>query len=185
LENINIDIQWRTAVVEENGNAYNFPKPFPFYFCEKYAISAVYRWRVLREAGEPKEEIYIGEAEDLVQRIQRVRTPAKTGKTGNTNERLNKIFGERLSAGRIIVLEVADIQPFTVNGIRFDESAASDRFKRRALENLLLVIAQKNEQFTLLNTIVDPLSHAERLIRKLKPHQVRELLRKYAPPASS
>lgn len=180
MSNLELIVQWRTALVQENGQAYYFPERVPLYFRDKYAVSAVYRWRVMRLPGEPKEPIYIGEAEDLVQRIQRVRTPAKNGKSDNTNQRLNRIFHQHMLAGRKIVLDVADIQEFTLNGIRFDSSSISDRFKRRALENLLLVLAQHAGQFELLNMVVEPTSKAERLLKRLKPHQLREILRKYA-----
>ena len=184
MSDIQLIVQWRTALVQENGEAYYFPNRMPLYFRDKYAVSTVYRWRIMRVQGEPKETIYIGEAEDLVQRIQRVLTPPKNGERASTNQRLNKIFHEYLLTGRKIVLDVADIQEFTVNGIRFDTSSMRDRFKRRTLENLLLVLAQHSEQFELLNIVVEPLAKAERLLKRLKPHQLREILRKYAPDIS-
>ena len=180
INDFNLEVQWRTALVQENGQPYCFPDRFSLYFCDKYAMSAVYRWRVMRVAGEQKEPIYIGEAEDLVRRIQRVRTPSKNGKVGNTNVRLNRIFRDYLLTGKKILIDIADIGPFELNGIRFDGQALGDRFKRRALENLLLVLAQNSAQFEILNTIVEPLDKVERLLRELKPHELREVQRKYA-----
>ena len=40
---LTIFVQWRTAVVRENGEAYYFPDKFTLYLRDKYAISAVYR----------------------------------------------------------------------------------------------------------------------------------------------
>lgn len=179
MGNFDISVQWRTALVKENGDAYYFPDKFTSYFRETYSVSAVYRWRVMRTSGEPKEPIYIGEAEDLVYRVQRVLSPHRNAKRGNTNERLNRIFREHLAHGKKIVLEVADIDPFEVNGVRFDRHGLGDRFKRRALENLLLAIAQESRGFELLNMVVDPLDRVERLLKKLKPHEKREILRRY------
>ncbi len=179
MGNLDISVQWRTAVIGENNEAYYFPGKFTSYFRGTYAVSGVYRWRVMRMSGEPKEPIYLGEAEDVLRRIQRVLTPHRNAKTGDTNGRLNKIFREYVAAGRKIVVDIADIEPFELNGVRFDRNGLGDRFKRRALENLLLVIAQESRGFDLLNIIVDPLDEVERLFRKLKPHEKREILRRY------
>ena len=149
MSNLDIAVQWRTALVRENGEAYYFPDKFTSYFRETYAVSGVYRWRVMRISGEPKEPIYLGEAEDVLRRIQRVLTPHRTAKAPNTNGRLHKIFREHLASGRKIVLDIADIEPFELNGVRFDKNGFGDRFKRRALENILLVIAQQSRGFDL------------------------------------
>ncbi len=179
MSGFDVSVQWRTAIARENGDAYCFPDKFTTYFRATYAIPAVYRWRVMRTSGEPKEPIYIGEAEDLVQRIQRVRTPSKKAKEGDTNRRLNKLFHEYLAAGKKIVVDIADIEPFEVNGVRFDRHGLGDRFKRRALENVLLVILQESMGFELLNMVVDPIDKAERALKMLKPHQIREVIRHY------
>ena len=68
----------------------------------------------MRKEGEQKEPIYIGEAEELPKRIQRVRTPSNKAKDSNTNKRLHQIFQKYLTEGRIIVIDVADIDPFEV-----------------------------------------------------------------------
>jgi len=176
---LNIFFQWRTAVVIEAGDGYCFPRKFTGYFRETYAIPAVYQWRVLRAPGEPKEPVYIGEAEDVVYRIQRVLTPPRKAKESNTNRRLNEIFTKYIAAGRTVALDIADIEPFEINGIRFGSGAMADRFKRRMMENLMLVIAQEAKNCELLNVVVDPLSKVESLIKKLKPHEKREILRRY------
>ncbi len=178
MSRLTIFTQWRSALVRENGEAYNFPGKFTRFMKDKYSMSAVYRWRVLRLAGDAKEPIYIGEAEDLIQRIQRVRTPSKKAKEGDTNRRLHDIFTKYLQAGRTIVLDIADIEPLEINGVRFGQETTGDRFKRRALENILLALAQKSEEFELLNVVVDPLDKATEKLLKLKPHQLREVLRK-------
>jgi len=168
-DEITVQVSWRTVVTLENGQAYYFPQKFTRFMRDKYAIPAVYRWRVLRvQNGEPKEPIYIGESDDLIRRMQRVLTPSKSNKKGNTNRRLHDLLAKYIADGRIIVVDIADVTPFEMNGIRFGKDTLSDRFKRRALENILLVIAQKAEaQWNLLNVLYDPVEVATHKISKL------------------
>lgn len=133
----------------------------------------------MRKEGEQKEPIYIGEAEELPRRIQRVRTPSKKAKDSDTNKRLHQIFQRYLTEGRVIVIDLADIDPFEVNGVRFGRDDLGDRFKRRAIENILLALAQKSDGFEVLNAVVDPLDKAERALKMLKPHEMREIIRHY------
>ncbi len=170
-------MQWRTAVVRENGEPYNYPDKFTRYFRQKYSVPVVYRWRVLKNQPGDKEPIYIGEAEELPRRIQRVRTPSKTAKETDTNKRLHQIFHEFLSQGRKIVIDVGDVEPFEVNGVRFGRDMMGDRFKRRAVENILLALAQESKEFELLNAVVDPVEEAREKLLKLPPHQLRELMK--------
>jgi hypothetical protein len=169
---------WRSALARE-GEPYQFPDPFTRFFRDKYSISAVYRWRVMRTSAETKEPIYIGEAEDLVRRIQRVRTPSRKGKKGDTNKRLNELFLSYLSAGRKIVLDIADVEDFEINGTRFGRDTMGDRFKRKTIENLLLAIEQKSDSYEILNVTIDPVEKARKALMKLKPSEVREVIRQY------
>ncbi len=176
---IDISFQWRSAVVQENGNAYNFPDKFTRFFREKYSVPVVYRWRVLKTQPGDKEPIYIGEAEELPRRIQRVRTPSKTAKDTDTNKRLHQIFREFLSQGRAIVVDIADIDAFEMNGVHFGRDTMGDPFKRRAMENILLALAQKSGEFELLNVVVDPIEEAREKLLRLPPHKLRELMKLY------
>lgn len=174
-----IFIQWATALVQENGWAYNFPGKFTPYFRQAYAVPAVYRWRVIRLQPGEKETIYIGEADELTRRMQRVLTPPSTAKDSNTNKRLSLALRGFLPT-HSVVIEVARIQPFEINGVRFDQQSLGDRFKRRAIENLALAFAQASGEFTLLNTFIEPIEKArELLVRHLKPHQVRQAVKQF------
>lgn len=179
---ITFNVQWRTVVTEENGQAYIFPQKFTHYLRDKYAIPAVYRWRVLSVPGEPREPIYIGEGDNLVRRIQRVLTPPKSGKNTNTNRRLHDLFAKYAAGKRTIVVDVADVQTFELNGIRFGNETLADRFKRRALENILLVLAQQEEtKCELLNVVFDPVEQAilkAAKLMKTHPDIMRAALRK-------
>jgi len=173
-------IQWKTAIESEGNTPYCFPHKFTNYLRENYAIPAIYQWRVLRQEGEPREVVYIGEAEDVIYRIQRVLTPSRQAKENNTNRRLNEIFTKHLAAGRTIVLDIADIEPFEISGVRFGRDMMRDRFKRRMLENMILVIAQESNKFDQLNMVVDPLDKVELLFKRLKPHERREIINRYS-----
>jgi hypothetical protein len=180
---ITFNVQWRTVVTEENGQAYTFPRKFTRFLRDKYGLPAVYRWRVLRVPdGQPKEPIYIGEGDNLVSRIQRVLTPPKSGKATNTNRRLHDLFVKYAEEKRTIVVDVADMQEFELNGIRFGNETLTDRFKRRALENILLVLAQQEEaKWELLNVVFDPVEQAIMKAAKLMkthPDIMRAALRK-------
>jgi hypothetical protein len=180
VSEISISVQWR-SVLAEDGQTYFFPQKFTPFMRKRYAVSAVYRWRVLRDlSSEPKEPVYIGEGEDILRRMQRVLTPPKEGKRVNTNRRLHDIFAKFAANGRKIVIEAADVEPFEVNGITFGRGTTGDTFKRRALENVLLVIAQKDCE--LLNVFIDPVEKATKeltRILKASPDVVREVVKKY------
>lgn len=133
----------------------------------------------MRTEKEPKEIVYIGEAEDLARRIQRVRTPARKGKGGDTNKRLNKIFHEYLKADRTIVLDVADFEPCEINGVRIDREAIGDRFKRRMLENLVLAMEQQVGRYELLNIAIDPIAKLRQKVAMLPPKKLREISKQH------
>lgn len=176
---LSISVQWRTATVGDGGEAYYFPDKFTRYFREKYSVPLVYRWRILRAQPGDREPIYIGEAEELPRRIQRVRTPSRKAKDSDTNKRLHQIFQKFLSQGRRIVIDVGDVEPFELNRVRFGGDTTGDPFKRRALENILLALAQSSEEFELLNVIVDPVEEVREALSRLKPHELREIMKRY------
>lgn len=179
MNGLNISVEWRSAVVRENGEAYYFPDNFTRYFRERYSVPVVYRWRVLKNQPGEKEPIYIGEAEELPRRIQRIRTPSMKAKDTDTNKRLHQIFKKHILEGRKIVIDIADIAPFEISGERFGRDTMGDPFKRRALENILLAVAKKSGEFELLNVVVDPIEEVREALSKLKPHEIRDVIRRF------
>lgn len=176
---LNISVQWMTAVGQDGRDGtYCFPDKLSGPFMERHAMPAVYRWRVMRQAGE-KEKIYIGEAEELTRRMQWVLTPHSSAKTSDTSKRLNQIFTKLAAEGKKIVIDVANVEPFEINGIRFDRRDLGDRFKRRMLEGFLLVEAQNSPNFELLNSAVDPLDRDREALNRLTPRQVRDTVERY------
>lgn len=186
MSGLNISVVWRTAVGQESSDwGYYFPDKISPRFKARYAIPAVYRWRVVRDQtrwpNDLVEKIYIGEAEELTRRMQWVLTPFSAATATDTSRRLNEIFSKLAAAGRKIVIDVADVDPFAINGIRFDKRDLGDRFKRRMLEAFLLVEAQTLPNFELLNATIDPLDRDRDALNRLTPHQVRETVKRYSP----
>lgn len=179
MDGLRISVQWRTAVATDNGEAYNYPDKFTSFFRERYSVPVVYRWRVMRKEGGQSEPIYIGESDELPRRIQRVRTPSTLAKDSDTNKRLHEIFKKYLSEGQSIVIDWADVDPFEIDGIRLGREDLGDRFKRRAIENILLVLAQNSRGLELLNMTIDPIDRAMQKLKKLKPHEIREVIQLY------
>jgi hypothetical protein len=181
---VNISVVWRTAVGQKSGDGgYYFPGKITPQLQKEYAIPAVYRWRVMRDQtrwpNDLVEKIYIGEAEELTRRMQWVLTPFSAAKGTDTSKRLNEIFSKLAAEGRKIVIDVADVDPFEINGIRFDKRDLGDRFKRRMLEAFLLVEAQTLPNFELLNVSIDPLDRDRDALNQLTPHQVRDAVKRY------
>lgn len=180
MSSLSVSTQWRSAVSEENGQAWCFPDKLTSYFKERYSIPAVYRWRIGKRQPGERERIYIGEGEELTRRILWVLRPHSSSKPGDTNRRLNELFRQSVSEKRFVCIDVADFDPFEINGIRFDQRELGDRFKRRMLENLLLAIASADRNYELLNDVIEPLDRdRELLARRLSPRQVREVKERY------
>jgi len=179
-------VQWRPVMARED-KAYCFPEKFTASMKNTYRVSAVYRWRVMQKEAGDKEQIYVGEGEDLLQRIQRVLTPPRDAKKGNTNRRLHDLFLKYVASGRTITLEVADVDPFEIAApdpgrsyeVRLGRDTMGDRFKRRAIENLLIALTQKAEHVELLNIFIDPVEKAREALSRLPPRVIRELAKKH------
>ena len=179
---------WRTAVGQDlakNGgdSGYYFPQKMCPAFKEKYAVPAIYRWRVMRDTNrwpnDLVEKIYIGEAEELTRRIHWVLKPHSAAKSTDTSKRLNALFTNLVAQGRKIVIDVADFDPFEINGIRFDKRDIGDRFKRRMLESYFLVEAEASPNFDLLNARIDPVDEVRQSLSRLTPRQARETAKLY------
>ena len=155
MNSLNITYQWRPAVLLETGEEYVFPLMGTCYFNQKYAVPGVCRWRVEKRQPGEKEAIYIGEAQDLAKRVKRVEKPSRTAKDSNTNKRLNQVLKKYFAEDRTVVFDVADVDPFEINGVKFGGDTFGDCFKRRAVEGILLALAEKSGEFEVLNTVVD------------------------------
>lgn len=176
MQSIQIPIYWRGCIAEENGNGYSYPEKFTKFFRTKYSGPAVYRWRIHPAAPGRKEAVYIGEAENLVQRVLRVLTPPKAKGSGQTNQRLKKVFDEAVEGNKRVFLDFADFDRFEINGVLLSPAELDDKFKRCLMENLSLCTAER-ERFEILNKRLDPINKVLSRFKLLSPHAQRELLR--------
>jgi hypothetical protein len=167
--------QWRAVLIAENGSGYEFPSKLTPFLRGRYSIPIVYRWRVHPgDQGKP-EELYIGEAEDLARRIQRVLTPGADGKKKSTNARLREQLDMRRADGKHVYLDYLDFAPFELNDVLFTKELLREVFLRRAMENLSLYLAQVAGH-ELLNFRVDHVEKVSRELAKFPPHIVRKAL---------
>ena len=148
MKSIDIKVRW-VSVLNEDGTPYKYPEPLSRFLKKHYPKPVIYRWRILPVEND-KETIYIGQTEDLHQRIQRVLTPSKKAKAGDTNQKLKRFFDEQRSLTKEVILEIPEFEPFEFNDVRFSPDDLLDQFKRLALENLLLSFAQ-DAGYVLLN----------------------------------
>ena len=175
MSGFNIVVHWTTALVEDSGDPYYYPGKFTRYFRQKYCVPTVYRWRVLKGQPGEKETIYIGEAGNLIERIPSVLKPGASRKDSDTNKRLHQIFENCLGGNQQIVIDLAMIEPFEINGVHFDQRGLGNPFKRQALENLLLAFSQASGEFELLNVHIDQIDKV--LSAFVEPHKVPALRR--------
>ena len=149
VQELTISVKWSPAE-EEAGVPYSFPHPFTPYFRSHYKVPAIYRWRVTPSVPKERELVYIGEAEDLHRRVQRVLTPSKKEKVGDTNFRLHQLFEAFVAQGARVLLEIATFGDFKVNGLLFSPSTVGNEFVRCAVESMLVRLAH-NDNAELLN----------------------------------
>ncbi len=137
MKSLEIEVRW-TAVESSQGKAWTFRNQISPYMQKHFSKPAVYRWCVRQSGKDVPECIYIGEAVSLVDRIRKVTKPPRQSKPSDTNARLNKIFVDRQSQGLVVTVEQAVFEEFALSGLVFSPSALFHKFKRCALENLIL-----------------------------------------------
>jgi len=157
-EPLRIYDQWHPVQLQKDGAGYLFPERFTPFMNNEYARPAVYRWRVFPSLPGKKEEVYIGEAEILVRRAQRVLSAKDASNSeSKTDYRLRKYFDGQVKISRNVALEWLDFQPFEIECVRFEAGELWDPFKRKCIENLALTIAA-GQQWEILNVYTDPIS---------------------------
>lgn len=156
-EQLKTYFQWRPVELRRGGSGYIFPEKLSLYICEEYARPAVYRWRVFPADSGKREEVYIGEAEILFRRAQRILRATKNTDGNKTDCRLRLYFESCTNSGKHVALEWLDFTSFEIDGVRFEAQELWDPFKRRCLENLALTISAA-ERWEILNVYSDPIS---------------------------
>ncbi len=97
------------------------------------ATSAIYRWGFFK--GSVLREAYVGETENLKQRIQGYLRP---GPTQATNKRMNALFWKAVDEGFEVRLEILEIEPVMINQVRVRNQNFADPFLRKMIENFVL-----------------------------------------------
>jgi hypothetical protein len=143
---IEFNYQWEPAVRDENGNNYFFPEEITPFMRQKYRHPAIYRWNIFSESLKD-EKFYIGEAQDLCQRINGYLNP---GPSQQTNKRINKKFHEYIENGFKIRLEILRFEKIRINDFVITENDLSHKHNRRFIEELMVIIYEQ-KGFQLLN----------------------------------
>lgn len=95
---------------------------------------AVYRWILINENGKRTQNIYIGEATELAQRIYNYVNP---GDDQKTNTRLNKFFHELIDRGYAIEIDQLRYEPFYLGTHLINNDSLKNKYVRRLLEQLM------------------------------------------------
>jgi hypothetical protein len=134
VEEVKLEIEFNWKDFESNeGVSYVFPSP-PTSNMRRYAGPGVYRWAVY--SGEVLEAVYIGEAEDLLRRLQHYLYP---GKTQVTNLRIKAMLEKYLAGGHKVSFQFLRFDQFVINRHAFGCSHLSDPFARKVIENLAIL----------------------------------------------
>ncbi len=134
-----VDIQHGWVPVESSpGMLYRYPQTISEYMKEKYACLAVYRWAVYRGDGHEPYMVYVGEAENLVRRLQDYLRGTKP-----TAKRIKSRLDLVLEKGSRIEIHCLEFQPFhlLIDKARDEHELIalhrlSNLFVRKMMENI-------------------------------------------------
>ena len=149
MDGLTVNFRWKAALQRE-GQGYSFPEVRSDFFRKNHSGPAIYRWRIHPADAGQLEKIYIGEADDLHERVGQYLSARSNQQGGRTNKRVVAELSEAIRSGKTVFLDVAVFEPYSVDGVSFDASNLESLFVRRAIEYLLLAKAQK-EGHPLLN----------------------------------
>ena len=133
---IELSYDW-AKVQRREGSEYSFPDKLTEFMKEKYSSPAVYRW-VIERAG-CKNEVYIGETENLYKRLNGYISP---GEKQATNTRINNILRQRQNQKLKVNLEVLQVDYLKVGELSFSKCDLGNLFLRKFIECLMLVICE-------------------------------------------
>jgi hypothetical protein len=132
FDRIPIEYRWVDVYCSE-GSPYQFPQAVSKFLKERYSKPTIYRWVFLKKSALPY-AVYIGEAENLPQRIGNYLQAHPTQKT---NYRMKAEFERALANGAEVRLQKIEFTPFALNNVLVIESALHNAYIRKMLENFL------------------------------------------------
>jgi|GEM_PF-2233891 len=131
---LRISYEWEPIEVAP-GKLFACQSPLTKAFVDSYSKPALYRW-VFRGQSGVISAAYIGEAENLAQRVQGYIWP---GRTQQTNLRMKDEFLKHMSSGGAVELQILRFEPFGINNVNvFHESQLGNPYIRKMMENFLL-----------------------------------------------
>lgn len=139
-------IRWVPVYCEESV-VYSYPDRVTQYMRRRYTRPGVYRWLVLSPGSTAAPQAYVGEAEDLAQRLYQYLHP---GPLQQTNLRLKSLLNAARRQGKQVRLELLEIDSVAVAGWKVSANDLGSKFFRRFVENLLTIYHEK-AGFSLLN----------------------------------
>jgi hypothetical protein len=139
MERIKIRIEYSWAPVLKNDDSeYLFPDPKGSIKAE-YNSPAVYRWNI-SVSGEQR-MYYIGEAQNLRERVYGYLNP---GRSQQTNDRINRLLSQSYFLGFRASLAILDnLMVSTDTGIDFSKKDLESKHFRQFVEGLLISISRE------------------------------------------
>lgn len=144
--NIRFKFEWISLKTQVNNN-YFFPQNIDKTKSSKHNQPAVYRWILINSNGIKTQNIYIGEAVELAQRIYHYLNP---GAEQKTNIRLNSLFHELVAKGNRITIEQLQFEPFKLDNHIINQNSLQDKLTRRFIEHLMATF-YSHEGYNVMN----------------------------------
>jgi hypothetical protein len=129
---LNIKFEW--VPLDVDGIRYQFPASINRTKKSTLHKPAVYRWILINQHGKRTQNIYIGEATELAQRIYNYVNP---GNDQQTNIRLNKLFHELNARGHKIEIDQLRFEPFKIGNHLVENDSLKNKYVRRLLEQMM------------------------------------------------
>jgi hypothetical protein len=157
-------ISYRWLSVElENGAPFEFSESSVKSVRQLSQKPSVYRWAVYER--DLLRKIYIGEAENLMDRVDHYFKP---GMKPGTDLQLNKIFSKDVAKGATVRLEVLHIDPTYLNNVYLCDGRLADQYIRKMMESFTLADSDVT-QYQILNATLNPIERRKRKAMKDNP----------------
>ena len=129
---VELQLSWHRISAKE-GRPYLYPDSITDYMKRSYSYALVYRWATYR--GNRLAAVYVGEAENLITRINGYRSP---GVSQITNKRIQSFIKYEQVNRNQVFLEVLDFEPFKLFRTLV-KNPLSDPYVRKTMENIAIL----------------------------------------------
>ncbi len=129
-----ISYEWQPIEIAP-GQRFIYPAPLSATFIDSYSKAALYR-SAFKDKNGLLTGAYIGETENLAQRVRGYPRP---GPTQQTNIRIKEDFLNHIKSSGIVELQILRFEPFGINNVNVHhESQLGNPYIRKMIENFLL-----------------------------------------------